>query len=156
MAYHHVIAKVGAEDKWRVLFSDLSEDQLKKCFIRAYASGKQFLSGHEVVASQDLRSVQIVRTEGTEQVVRDRINEEDLAHIRKLNSTGDLVIISPGRGYEPEDILDAGADVTSTYIKGPPSYSPRWWTSSMKVLAWLAGIVAVAVAAGIVKWLGWS
>jgi hypothetical protein len=36
MSFHHVIAKVGAEEKPRVLFADLSVGGLKEKFIRPY------------------------------------------------------------------------------------------------------------------------
>lgn len=157
MAYHHVIAKVGQNDKFCVLFADLSLAELKKRFIAPYERGISFFSGNDLVTPTDLRSVQVVKTERTEQEEREHINKESCAQIDKINreSTG-MVIISAGSGYDPEDIVEAGEDITHSVIKGPPGFRAGKWGTSTKVLAWVAGIVAVVVAAGVIKWLGWS
>ena len=157
MTYHHVIAKIGQNDKVRVLFSDLSLADLKKRFIAPYERGISFFSGNNLVAPSDLRSVQVVRTERTGGEERERINNESLAQIDKINRESDgLVFISPGSGYDPEDIAEAGEDVTHSVIKGPPGFRAGKWGASTKVLAWVAGIIAVVVAAGVIKLLGWS
>lgn len=157
MTYHHVIAKVGQSDKFRILFADLSLADLKKRFIAPYERGRSFFSGNDLVVPSDLRSVQVVRTAHAEQDERERINQESLAQIDKINreSTG-VVFISPGSGYDPEDIAEAGEDVTHSVIKGPPGFRAGKWGNPAKVLAWIAGIVAVVIAAGVIKWLGWS
>lgn len=157
MAYHHVIAKVGQSDKFRILFADLSLADLKELFITPYERGRSFFSGNDLVAPSDLRSVQVVRTERTEQKERERINNESLAQIDKINRESDSVVfISPGSGYDPEDIAEAGEDITHSVIKGPPGFRAGKWSTPAKVLAWVAGIVAVVIAAGVIKWLGWS
>ncbi len=157
MAYHHVIAKVGQSDKFRVLFADLSLADLKDRFLAPYERGRSFFSGNDLVAPSDLRSVQVVRTERTEQEERERINNESLAQIDKINRESDgVVFISPGSGYDSEDIAEAGEDVTHSVIKGPPGFRAGKWSKPAKVLAWVAGIVAVVIAAGVIKWLGWS
>ncbi len=157
MAYHHVVAKVGQNDKFRVLFADLSLADLKKRFIVPYERGISFFSGNDLVAPTDLRSVQVVQTECTEQEERERINNESLAQIDKINrESNGAVFISTGSGYDPEDIAEAGEDITHSVIKGPPGFRAGKWRTPTKVLAWVAGIVAVVVAAGVIKWLGWS
>ena len=157
MAYHHVIAKVGQSEKFRVLFADLSLPDLKKRFIAPYERGTSFFSGNDLVAPSDLRSVQVVRTDRADQEERERINNESRARIDKINRESTwAVFISPGSGYDPEDIAEAGEDITHSVIKGPPGFRAGKWSTSAKVLAWVASIVAVVVAAGVVKWLGWS
>lgn len=130
MKYHHVIAKIGANDKFRILFADLSAADLKTRFIAPYERGSSFFAGNDLVAPRDLRSVQIVRTERAEQEERERLNKESLARIDEMNreSTG-VVFISPGSGYEPEDIAEAGEDVTHTVIKGPPGFRADKWST---------------------------
>jgi len=157
MTYHHVIAKVGQSDKFRILFADLSLADLKERFIGPYERGRSFFSGNDLVVPSDLRSVRVVRTEHAEQDERERINKESLAQIDKINreSTG-FVLISPGSGYDPEDIAEAGEDVTHSVIKGPPGFRAGKWSNPAKALAWIAGIVAAVIAGGVMKWLGWS
>jgi hypothetical protein len=156
MPFHHVIAKIDGEDKFRCLFSDLSASDLQKRFIVPYERGKSFFSGNDLISANDLRSLHIVRTQRSDQIERDEINRADRAYIDKINRSGNgMFIISLGGGYEPQDIIQAGEDVTHTLIKGPPRFKAGIWAPSMKVLAWVGGIIAAVVAAGIVKWLGW-
>ena len=156
MSFHHVIAKVGAEDKPRVLFADLSADGLKQKFVRPYEKGEAFFSGNDLISPTNLRSVQIIRTERLEETERDEINCKDRESIDRLNSSSPGVFfVSIGGGYEPGDITEVGVDVTHDFIKGPPGFKAGKWEPSKKALAWIGGIVATVVAAGVVKWLGW-
>jgi len=157
MAYHHVIAKTGQNDRFCVLFADLSLAELKKRFIAPYERGISFFAGNDLVAPSDLRSLQVVKTEHPEQKEREDINKESCAQIDKINrESPGMMFTSPGSGYDPEDIIVAGEDITHSVIKGPPGFRAGKWGTSTKVLAWVAGIVAVVVAAGVIKWLGWS
>jgi len=156
MPYHHVIAKTAASDEFRTLFSDLSAAAMQERFISPYERGKSFFSGNDLVSSSDLRSVQIVRTQQTDKIERDEINRIDRAKIDEKNSSGDGVFfLSIGSGYEPQDIVQAGEDVTHTFIKGPPGFKSGRWAPTLKALGWIAGIIATVVGAGLAKWLGW-
>jgi len=157
MAYHHVIAKVGQSDKLRILFADLSLPDLRARFVAPYELGRSFFSDNGLITPSDLRSVQVIKTERTEQEERERLNNESLARIDKINRESEgLGFISPGSGYDPEDIAEAGEDVTHAVIKGPPGFRAGKWSTPVKVLAWVAGIGAAVIAAGVIKWLGWS
>lgn len=156
MPFHHVIAKVGPEDKSRVLFTDLSVDELKKRFIQPYEKGVAFFSGNDLIRPTDLRSIQIIRTDRPDQTERDEINRKDREQINRLNrSNSDIFFVSIGGGYQPQDIAEVGADLTHDFIRGHPGFKAGKWEPSMKVLAWVAGIAATVVAAGAVKLLGW-
>lgn len=154
-AYFHVVAKLGQSEKYQRLFADLSESELKERFVRPYEKGAGFFSGNDLIDPRDLRSILIVRTGRAEQVERDDINRNDLDRIEKMNRSSSVVFISAGRGYDPEDIAQAGEDVTHSFIKGPPGFRAARFEPSIKVLGWIGGIIAAVVAAGIVKWLGW-
>lgn len=156
MSYHHVIAKVGTEEKFRVLFSDLTVKELNERFVKPYEKGTPFFSGNDLISPNDLRSVQIIRTERQNEVERDQINRKDRESINQLNNSSSRVfIVSVGGGYEPQDIAEAGEDLTHTFIKGHPGFKAGGWEPSIIVIAWAGGIAATVVAAGIVKWLGW-
>lgn len=156
MSFHHVLAKVGADDKLRVLFADLSAVGLKESFVQPYEKGHAFFSGNDLISPTNLCSVQIIRTERSEETERDEINRRDRESIDRLNSSSrDVFVVSIGGGYEPGDIAEVGVDVTHHFIKGPPGFKAGKWDPSKKVLAWIGGIVATVVAAGVVKWLGW-
>lgn len=156
MTYHHVIAKVGAEEKFRVLFTDLTVEELVERFVKPYEKGNSFFSGNDLISPNYLRSVQVIRTERQNEVERDEINRKDRESIDRLNnSDSGVFIVSIGGGYEPQDIAGAGEDLTHTFIKGHPGFKAGRWDPSIKVTAWVGGIIATVVAAGIVKWLGW-
>ena len=156
MSYHHVIARVGADDKCRVLFTDLAVEELGERFVRPYEKGHPFFSGNDLISPNDLRSIRIIRTERKNELEREEINRKDRERIDRLNnSDSGIFFLSVGGGYEPQDIADAGEDLTHTFIKGHPGYKARRWEPSVNVLAWGGGIVASVIAAGIVKWLGW-
>ncbi|MEN5425464.1 hypothetical protein ABE522_03690 [Stenotrophomonas pennii] len=119
MPFHHVIAKVGPEDKSRVLFADLSVDELKKRFIQPYEKGVAFFSGNDLTRPTDLRSIQIIRTDRPDQIERDEINRKEREHINRLNgSNSDIFFVSVGGGYQPQDIAEVGADLTHDFIRG--------------------------------------
>lgn len=156
MSFHHVIAKVGTNDKPRVLFADLSADALKEKFVRPYEKGQAFFSGNDLISPANLQSVQIIRTDRSEETERDEINRKDRENIDRLNnSSPGVFFVSVGGGYEPEDLAEVGVDVTHDFIKGPPGFKSGKWEPSKKALAWIGSIVATVVAAGVVKWLGW-
>lgn len=89
MTYHHVIAKISNETKFRCLFSDLSADDLNKLFVTPYEQGKSFLCGHDLISPNDLQSLQIVCTKRPEETERDEINRADRESIDRINSSSD-------------------------------------------------------------------
>ena len=123
MSHHHVIAKVDSESKLRVLFVDLEAKALSERFVKPFEKGTPFFSGNDLISPNDLRSVQIVRTERPDAVERDELNRKDKESIDRLNEPGSGVLfLSVGGGYEPQDIAEAGVDVTQEFIKGHPRF----------------------------------
>jgi len=160
MAFHHVIATIGPEQKLRVLFADLTSEQLAERFVRPYEQGKSFFSGHELISPHDLRSIHIIRTQRPDRTERDEICRKEREQIDRLNASGsDLVMISVGTGNEPGDITAAGEDITHTVIKGPPGFNANRGQVAASVFKWTVGIVAAVigsvVAAGILARLNW-
>lgn len=156
MAYHHVIAKIGSEEKLRILFSDLSVEELSERFIKPYEKDTSFFSENCLISPKELQSVQIVRTERPDAMERDEINRKDLESIDRFNdSSSDVHFVSIGGGYQPQDISEVGEDLTHSFIHGPPGFRARRWEPPLKAVGWVAGIIATVAAAGIVKWLGW-
>jgi hypothetical protein len=155
MPYHHVIAKLVSEDKFRCLFSDLSVAELRQKFVAPYEGGKSFFVGHELISPHHQRSVQIVCTESPDQIERDEINRASRERIDEINRSSDIFIVSTGGGYAPQDIAHAGVDVTRTFITGPPGFKVGKQDHSLTVIKWIGGIVAAVIAAGIAKWLNW-
>lgn len=152
--FYHVLGAIG-DRKTEVLFSDLTAKELRKQFVVPYKRGRTFFAGTSVVAPPELRKVRIIETPVKEAEARERINRANLANIAEMNRTSGLFIISPGQGYEPDDIAEAGADVTGTFLRGGPGSSNGLLGLSKHAAGWLLGIIGSVVAAGLAKWLGW-
>jgi hypothetical protein len=152
--FYHVLGAIG-DRKTEVLFSDLTAKELRKQFVVPYKRGRTFFAGTSVVVPAELRRIRIIETPVKEAEARDRINRDSLADIAEMNRTSGLVIISPGQGYEPDDIAEAGADVTRTFLRGGPGSPSGLLGLSKNAAGWLLGIVASVLAAGLAKWLGW-
>jgi len=152
--FYHVLGAIG-DRKIEVLFSDLTAMELHKQFVVPYRRGRTFFAGTSVVVPAELRKVRIIETPVDEAEARDRINRDSLADIVEMNRTSGLLIISPGQGYEPEDIAEAGTDVTRTFLRSGPGSSNGLLGLSKSALGWLLTIVASVLAAGLAKALGW-
>lgn len=152
--FYQVLGAIG-DRKTEVLFSDLTEKELREQFVVPYRRGKTFFAGTSLVTPAELRKVRIIETPLKEAEVRGQINRDSLAEIAEMNRTSGLLIISAGQGYEPEDIAEVGTDVTLTFLRGGPGFSSGLLGLSKNAVGWLLGIVASVLATGLVKWLGW-
>lgn len=152
--FYQVLAAIG-DRKTEMLFSDLTAKDLGKEFITPYMRGKTFFARTLIVNPSELRQVRIIETPVKEAEARHRINCASLAEIAEMNRTSGFTIFSPGQGYEPEDIVDAGVDVTRTFLRGGPGSSNSLLGLSKTAAGWILTIVASVLAAGLAKWLGW-
>ncbi len=156
MSYHHVIAKFGTDDQWRCLFSDLSLGELNKRFLEPYGQGSRIVAGSGRISPTALQSVRIIRTLRPEEIERNEINK---AHLRKISGgnipSAGVTAQGAGHGYEPQDIAEAGEDLTDDLIQGPPGAHASGGASMRKAAGWIAAIVVVIAALSILKWLGW-
>jgi hypothetical protein len=66
--FHHVIVTLGETDK--CLFSDLSEKDLRKRFVRPYRRGRKILSGNEVIDVRAISKLHVIRTVRTSEEER--------------------------------------------------------------------------------------
>jgi hypothetical protein len=153
--FYHVLAAVG-DRKVQMLFSDLSASELNKEFVTPYRCGKTFFAGPQIINPSELRAVRIIETSIRKAEARRRINHDSLAQIEEMNRTSGFMIISPGQGYEPDDLEAAGVNVTRSYLTGGPGSSTGIWGFSRTVVGWTLGIVAAVMATGLAKWLGWA
>jgi len=154
MTYHHVLVAVEHDPaKLKCVFEDLSEQELMKQFVTPYRKGQDIFSDNEIIPVSDIRKVHVVRTEQTNEVEREAINQQSLQRIDELNRSSDsVVIISPGHGYDPEDILEAGQDVTATYLKGPSGQAGT--IHRMLNNSWVVSIVTGVIVAIVAAWIG--
>jgi hypothetical protein len=156
MSYFHVIAKLNSNKDQSCIFSDLSSKELNKKFIKPYEKGLDFLSQNTVVRVSELEAIHIIETENNIDIELKVIQLKSREKIDRINRESNVKFLSIGRGYGQEDIIEAGTDVTQTYIKGPPGYSkitlPNFLGGSL--LKWFSGIFGGLVVAFIAKWLG--
>lgn len=153
--FYHVLAAVG-DRELQMLFADLDKIKLDKEFLKPYRRGETFFAGSQIVKPAELRTVRIIETSMREDVARQSINRASLARIDEMNRTSNVTIISVGQGYDPEDLVEAGEDVTRTYLTGGPGSPTRFWGLSKTVVGWTMGIVAAVIATGLAKLLSWA
>ncbi|MET3928579.1 hypothetical protein L3D22_01175 [Lysobacter soli] len=154
MEYYHVIAKLEGEQRFRVLFVDLNVWNLKRRFISPYDRGKSFFVGNELIDSNKICHVQIIRTTDPNEIVRKEINRIDNQRIDAWNrESHGVFFVTAGAGHEPEDIAMGGDDVTKEFIAGQPGH--RAWPLPGGWLGWVSGLASAVMAAGIAKFLGW-
>src|SRR5688572_27002879 len=123
--FHVLISLASAPDRLRVALSDLTEDELTNRFVKPYGRGKDLLCGNEAIPIAEVRKRHIVRTAGTEAMEREAYNVKDRARIDELNRSSRVVFITTGAGFDPEDLLEIGDDVTGQYLKGTAGYAAR-------------------------------
>jgi hypothetical protein len=159
MPFHHVLVSVEAKtDKLRCIFSDLSEGELQAKFVSPYRKGQALVCPNEVIPISQVRKVHVVRTSRESSIELSDLQTSSYAEIQRMNreSTG-LVFISAGRGYDAEDILETGEDVTSEYLLGPPGIGIEPTVASRVVNhPWAVAIGTGVLVAAITWWLGWS
>ena len=153
MAYFQVLLKYESiESEYEQVFSDLSEEELKSKFIKPYYKACDILVGGKVVKMSAIAKIMIVRTKDPDNQTRDIINNLSLNRISEMNRQSDSVVfISPGSGYDPEDILEAGEDVTSEYVNGPPgsggTINWSYLSAHPMVVAVVGGLLLLGIAA---------
>lgn len=156
--YHVLISSASEPTKLRAILTDLSEDRLAKQFLRPYRKGQNIICGNEVISIDDVRKVHVVRTERDNEAERATLNERSHTEIRELNSQSDsFFILSPGRGYDPEDILEIGEDVTGQVLSGPPGHGalPNPFLSLFGN-QWVVAVGTGIIVAAIIWLLGWT
>ena len=126
--YHVVLRFADAPEKDSCVFTDLSEKELRERFVKPYRRGKSFMTGSDaVVDSMRIRQTTIVCTNDRSEVELRRIQEKSRREIDELNRTSrHVVFMDLGRGYVPEDITEAGVNVTATFVSGPPGEGDGW------------------------------
>jgi hypothetical protein len=155
--YHVLITFADAPGKSQCVLSDLSEQQLQTQFVTPYKKGKDILCGTEVVWVGRIKTVQIIRTDKKSEEERSAIQEQSFTEIQELNRRSDsLVIISPGYGYEPEDIAKAGMDITLQYIAGAPGHAVSGGISGLLNNQWVVAIGTGLIVAALVWWFKWN
>lgn len=159
MPFYQILVAIEPEpDKLRCLLRDLSEPQLLAQFVKPYRSGRDLICGNQIVPVTALRKIHIIRTAREDEREREALNEKSLKEIEAINrKPGGLLFLSPGRGYEPEDIFEVGADVTAEFISGPPGVTyGQNRLSHLLSNPWVVAVGTGLIVAGIVWWLGWS
>ena len=159
MAYYQVLVAVEQEpDKLRQVFEDLEEKELKPKFLTPYKKGTSLICGNEIIPVLQIRKIHIVRTTQRNEVERENLNAKSVREIERLNrESSGVVFISPGSGYDPGDILEAGEDVTKKYVTGHPGaasgLSPLGRFASN---SWFVTVFGGLVVAYLIWKFGWN
>tara|TARA_R110000850_G_scaffold276394_1_gene418362 strand:+ start:2215 stop:2685 length:471 start_codon:yes stop_codon:yes gene_type:complete len=140
----------------RVLFKDLTRRELVKRFIKPYEKGGDFLSdNHDIIPLSFLRTIEIIRTEYPSKIEQDELRRKEREEIERLHGPDSGYVYDSAGDPTYRDLNKVGENVNHIFLKGQPGYKARRWEPSLKAIAWVSGVVATVIAAGIVKWLGW-
>ncbi|PJK07631.1 hypothetical protein CO610_08240 [Lysobacteraceae bacterium NML95-0200] len=159
VAFYQVLIAVEQEpNKLRQVFEDLDESELKPKLVIPYKKGTSLICGNEVIPVSQIRKIHIVRTTHRNEVEREDLHSKSVREIDRLNrESSGVVFISPGFGYDPVDILEAGEDVTRKFITGHPGAA-----AGLPPLArfagnpWLVTVVGGLVVAYLIWKFGWN
>lgn len=158
MFYHILLSLEPEPTKLRSILVNLSERELMDKFLVPYRKGKNIVCANEIIPVANIRKLHIVRTARDNESERVALQERSFKEIQEFNrQSRSVVLISPGRGYDPEDILEVGEDVTNTVVAGPPGHA----SSPNPVIGilsnpWVVAIGTGLIVAAVVWWLGWS
>lgn len=106
MPYYHVLVELqDTPKKVRCIFSDLTLKELECKFLKPYRHGQRMFVGTEVIDTMAITSARIIETSHVSDVELHDIQQKSRREIDDFNSSSSsVVLISVGRGYEPEDI----------------------------------------------------
>lgn len=158
MTYYHVLIELhGNPKKVRCIFSDLTIKELENRFLNPYRRGQRILVGTEVIDTMAITSTTIVETNHASDIELGEIRERSRNEIDEFNKSSDsVVLISTGRGHVLEDIEEAGANVTTRFIKNPPGQGQSELFARILSHPWVVAVAGGIIVAGIVAWLGWG
>jgi len=138
------------------MFVDLSEQDLKERFLRAYKAGQTFMCDNEVVDAKQIQRVRIVETAKTSGVELEQIEKKSEREREHMNRSSSFVVMGP-LFIEKEDIVSAGTEVTSRYIDGPPGRGDKWAVvGAFMNHPWISTIGAGLILAALLVWLKWN
>ena len=115
MPYYHVRITLNSDPSNVEVELDLSLEKLNERFVGPYRSGKPIVISGRAITSEDIRSVQINKTQRDSQDLNTVLLQQQMA-------SGSYMMVDH-KGRLPADLLaDNGENVTSEFITGPPGY----------------------------------
>lgn len=125
MPYFHVVVELDGEPNKQVaIFVDLSRTELESQFIKPYDRGIDLVSKNLILPARRLRRVHVIQTDRQSELELREVQRKSREANDELNRDSPVLFLSLGSGYKPEDIVEAGTDITQTVIKGPPGTKP--------------------------------
>jgi hypothetical protein len=158
ISFHHVlIALADKPERLRCVFLDLTEKDLKARFLAPYRSGASILLNGEVIHLRHVVNVRVLRTDRNSEIELKELQDRSYAEIEEFNRRSpNVMLVSPGRGYAPEHIVDVGKDVTEDFVKGAPGHSSPFSFFDVINHPWTLTIGGGLLIAFLVWWMGWS
>ena len=106
MPYLHVFLSLEPEpEKYRCVLHDLSEESLKKAFLRPYKSGTRLLCGNEVIPLDKIRRVKIVATDEKSEITLDQMRRASSEAFETFNREArGAVLLGIGLEYDINDL----------------------------------------------------
>nr|VFK51223.1 MAG: hypothetical protein BECKTUN1418E_GA0071001_100541 [Candidatus Kentron sp. TUN]VFK57477.1 MAG: hypothetical protein BECKTUN1418F_GA0071002_11177 [Candidatus Kentron sp. TUN] len=126
MNYYHVVIQKKLDNKWVCVFKDLSETELKKCFVIPYKTGKDIFYDGKILFLSEIAEIKIILTGSCHRDELEVAQKELDENVKYMNESGIPVLPS----FLCEDgIKNLGEDITVRYL----SEGPGTGTLSSKV-----------------------
>lgn len=158
MAYYQVLVAVEQNpDDLRQVFTDLGENDLKPKLVGPHNNGTSLICGNAITPVPQIRKIQIVRTVRSDEVERADLHAQSVREVDQFNRESDSVVLtSAGRGYDPQDILEAGEDVTAKYLSGHPGRPLGVRSQEVHWQPWVVTVAGGLVVAYFIWRFGWN
>jgi hypothetical protein len=154
--YFHVIVEKDSNNS-EALFTDLKERELKKLFVKPYRKGKDIFIDGVIHKNDSIQKVFLIETVNPSKDELEVIKKESAEWLERVNREPGPKIISAGRGWVKEDIVEAGKNVTTNFIKSPPDNSPSFFSSFISnpwVIRIFGGLIVIFLTYLISKYFG--
>jgi|GEM_PF-1723810 hypothetical protein len=131
--YFHVVTQ-DLNKSEQVLFRDLSKKELKKHFLKPFKNGRNLFINGTIYKNAEIKKVQIIKTEVHFQKTLDIYEDQQNNSRNKLNNEqyGSGVVFVGPYFSQDIDIIDCGENVTTEFLKLPPSNQPSFLASIFK------------------------
>ncbi len=154
--YFHVLVEKQT-NKSEILFLDLNEKELKKLFVKPYKKGKDIFIDGVIHKNESISKVFLVKTSKPSNEELEVLKKKSTEWLDRVNSEPGPRIIGLGSGWKKEDIVDAGKNITTDYIKRPPDNSTSLlnsFASNPWVIRIIGGLIVVFLTYLISKYFG--
>lgn len=146
--YYHVLAQEGTEEKWILLFKDLSLKELKKLFLKPFQKMDNILVSGTIYKSINIKKVRVIKTDRCAGVELKEYEKRMNDTFDRLNRESGTAVFFAPYFKRVSDLIRCGNDVTNRFISKAPSSEPSLFSrvvNNQWVVAIVSGLALIAI-----------